>query len=77
MVREVKVGEHSWQMLVWIFFVEMMTSGFAGVMTYLACQALHIPDNYAAVLVGISGWMGVRALTVLESLYSKLKPKGD
>lgn len=76
-VREVKVGEHTWRTLAWIFFVEMMTSGFAGVMTYLACQALRIPENYTAVLVGISGWMGVRALSALEAMYDRLKPKGD
>jgi hypothetical protein len=74
--REVKVGEHSWKMLVWIFVREMLTSGFTGVMTYFACQAIGIPPAYTAILVGISGWMGVRALTVFESMF-KSRFKGE
>jgi len=77
-VREVNLGEQSWRKLIWIFLSEMLISGFAGMMTYLVCQALGIPPAYTAVLVGISGWMGVRALNVIESFYnSAVKAKGE
>lgn len=77
-MREVNLGEQSWRKLAWIFISEMLISGFVGVMTYLGCQALHIPENYTAVLVGISGWMGVRALNVFEQMWkAAFRPKGE
>lgn len=47
---------------------EMATSGFAGVLAFYACEASGIGALYAAVIVGISGHMGGRALYLMEEI---------
>lgn len=76
-IREVKLGEKTWLQLAWIFVVELFTSGFVGVVTFYACEAAGIRPLVTAVMVSVSGWMGVRALSVLESIYKARGPKGD
>ncbi len=51
--------------------VSMVTSAFAGVLTYLLCCAAGISGPMAGAMVGISGWMGTEALNSLEALWRK------
>lgn len=51
---------------------EMLTSGFVGVLVYIACAGLNMGDMPTAVLVGISGHMGTRALVLLEQYYTRI-----
>lgn len=45
---------------------ELMTSGFAGVLTFWLCEWSQINPLLTAVFVGISGHMGARAIFQLE-----------
>jgi predicted CDP-diglyceride synthetase/phosphatidate cytidylyltransferase len=48
------------------FVGELMTSGFAGVLTFWLCEATDINKLISAVLIGISGHMGSRAIFKIE-----------
>lgn len=45
---------------------ELVTSGFIGFLTFLMCQHTGMSDLVTGVLVGISGHMGARAITLAE-----------
>lgn len=47
-------------------FGELMTSGFAGLLTFWLCEAAELNKLISAVLIGISGHMGSRAIFRLE-----------
>ncbi|WP_334157928.1 phage holin family protein [Oryzomicrobium sp.] len=46
---------------------ELMTSAFAGVLTFWLCEAAGMQPLVTAALVGISGHMGSRAIYHMES----------
>lgn len=48
------------------FIGEMITSGFAGLLTFWLCEAADISPLVSAVLIGISGHMGSRAIFRIE-----------
>lgn len=48
------------------FIGELMTSGFAGVLTFWLCEYAEVKPLLAAVLIGISGHMGSRAIFRIE-----------
>jgi len=55
---------------------EIMTSAFAGVITYWLATAADINDLVTAALVGVSGHMGTRAVCMIETyLQEKVAPK--
>lgn len=45
---------------------ELITSAFAGVLTFWLCEASGIQPLITAALIGISGHMGSRAINQLE-----------
>lgn len=45
---------------------ELITSGFAGVITFFLCEAAGIGQLASAPLIGIAGHMGTRALFLME-----------
>lgn len=45
---------------------ELITSGFAGVLTFWLCEWSQVTPLLTAVLVGISGHMGARAIFQIE-----------
>ena len=45
---------------------ELVTSAFAGVMTFLLCELSGTPPLLTAALVGISGHMGSRVIFAFE-----------
>lgn len=45
---------------------ELITSGFAGVLTFWLCEWSQLNPLLTAVLVGISGHMGARTIFLLE-----------
>ena len=51
--------------------MDVFTSAFVGVLTYLLCHEAGISDGVTAAMVGISGHMGTRALFVLERKYEQ------
>lgn len=48
------------------FLGEVFTSGFAGLLTFWLCEATDINKLVGAVLIGISGHMGSRAIFLIE-----------
>lgn len=59
---------------------ELVTSGFAGVLTFWGCEAAGIDSLIAAILVGVSGHMGTRAIVLFELSVKRrigLNDKGD
>lgn len=57
--------------------IEMMTSAFVGLLTYLLCSASNISPELTAPLVGLSGHMGTRALFLIEKKYSTIFKGND
>lgn len=51
---------------------DIVTSSFVGVLTYLFCRAAGIEGPLAAVLIGISGHMGPRAIASFTNLYNRI-----
>ena len=48
---------------------EIATSAFAGLITFYLCEASGFSQLWTAVLVGVSGHMGTRALFHMESFF--------
>lgn len=48
------------------FIGEIVTSGFAGVLTFWLCEAAGINPLITAALIGISGHLGSRAIFLME-----------
>lgn len=64
-IQKVRTGEVSrWSITE--FIGELVTSGFAGVLTYMICQWGGINAWITAALVGIAGHMGSRAIFRME-----------
>ena len=53
---------------------EIVTSGFAGVITFWLCENSQISPLVTAALVGISGHMGSRALFLFEDFLKSKFP---
>jgi hypothetical protein len=50
---------------------EIVTSAFAGMITFWLCEAANINPLLTAAFVGISGHMGSRAIAMIEHYYTK------
>lgn len=60
------------------FAGEIVTSGFAGLLTFWLCEAADINKLLSAVLIAISGHMGSRAIFRIEKwAENKLGKDGD
>lgn len=51
------------------FAAELVTAGFTGVITFWLCESSGISPLMTAVLVGISGHMGSRAIILFEKFF--------
>lgn len=76
-IREVKLGGKTWWQIMLVFVAESTVSCFAGMLTFFICESNNIPRMYTAALAGLAGYMGGRALNLLESRITKLSNKGD
>ena len=59
------------------FIGEIVTSAFAGVITFWLCQSTEISPLVTAAMVGISGHMGSRAIFKFEDWLMKKFPSKD
>lgn len=57
------------------FIGEIVTSAFAGVITFWLCEHAQISPLMTAAFVGISGHMGSRAIFMAEKWLTKQFPK--
>lgn len=53
------------------FSVDIISSVFAGLLTYYLCLIAEIDGAHASVLIAISGHMGTRAIDVIETFYER------
>lgn len=58
------------------FIGEVVTSAFAGVLTFWMCEHAEISPLMTAAFVGVSGHMGSRAIFLAEGWLTKQFPKG-
>ncbi len=64
-IRKIRAGEVS-RFSVTELIGELATSGFAGLLTFMICQAAGFEELVTAVMVGISGHMGARGIYAAE-----------
>lgn len=64
-----KVDKHSLKFSFVKFAMEIATSAFVGVLTFLICDAASLSWEITAAMVGVSGHMGTRALFIIEKRY--------
>lgn len=57
------------------FVGEIVTSAFAGVLTFWLCEHSQLSPLVTAALVGVSGHMGSRAIFMAEGWLTKQFPK--
>lgn len=57
------------------FIGEIVTSAFAGVITFWLCENASLSPLVTAAFVGVSGHMGSRAIFMFEDWLSKAFPK--
>ena len=57
------------------FIGEIVTSAFAGVITFWMCEHSNLSPLVTAALVGVSGHMGSRAIFMAEGWLTKQFPK--
>lgn len=57
------------------FVGEIVTSAFAGVLTFWMCEHSNVDPLLSAALVGIAGHMGSRAIFLFEDWLAKHFPK--
>jgi len=66
-IRKIKSGE-SRPNNIMEFVGEIVTSGFAGVITFYLCEASGMSPLLTAVAVGVCGHMGTRAIYQIERI---------
>lgn len=71
---KVRRGETRWLNIMELVG-EIFTSGFAGAMTFLLCEAVSINSLLTACMVGIAGHMGARTIFMLEKAIEKWATK--
>lgn len=71
-----KMDKHGLKFSLFRLAIDVWTSAFVGVLTYLLCHTAEISEGVTAAMVGISGHMGTRALFMLEKKYESLFTPG-
>lgn len=74
-IQSVRRGRiFSWRELAF----DLVTSSFAGLLTYYFCLTAGISDTMSAILIAISGHMGTRAISGFEAIHRQIFGKnGD
>ena len=75
-IRKVKAGDMTLKQAVLTVAGEIVISSFAGVLTFYGCEAMSVQPLYTAMLVGVAGHMGGRALDPLEQAYRRWAGRG-
>ena len=51
---------------------DLITSTFAGLLTFYFCRSAEIGETMSAILIAVSGHMGTRAIAGFETLYRRV-----
>lgn len=71
-------GIHCWKCALGRLAVDAITSGFCGLLAFWACESINMKPLLTAVMIGITGHMGSRAIFLIEKLIiSKWKKIAD
>jgi hypothetical protein len=65
----VKYLNHSNKFSFIVLIRDLVTAGFAGLLTFWVCEWTNIAGPLSAVLIATAGLMGTRALREIENLY--------
>lgn len=65
----VKYLNHTGRFSMYGLIRDLVTAGFAGLLTFWLCEWTSINGPLSAVLIATSGLMGTRALKEIENLY--------
>jgi CHASE2 domain-containing sensor protein len=65
----VKYLNHSDKFSFIVLIRDLVTAGFAGLLTFWLCEWTNISGPLSAVLIATAGLMGTRALKEIENLY--------
>jgi hypothetical protein len=67
----VGIGVHCWKCAAGRLAVDACTSGFCGLLAFWACESISMKPLLTAVIIGITGHMGSRALFLAEQILAK------
>lgn len=71
-------GIHCWKCALGRLAVDSVTSGFCGLLAFWACESINMKPLLTAVMIGITGHMGSRAIFLIEKIIvSKWKKIAD
>jgi hypothetical protein len=70
-LSKLRAGKASRRFNLLEFIGEVTTSAFSGLLTFWGCEAAGFEPLWTAVLVGISGHMGARALYQIELIVQR------
>lgn len=70
-IRKVKSGEMSSKQAFKAIVGEILTSAFAGVLTFYLAEASGVSQLWTAVLVGVAGHMGGRSIEYIEIFFKR------
>lgn len=65
------IGVHCWKCAIGRIISDSCTSGFCGILAFWACESINMKPLLTAVIIGITGHMGSRALFLVEKLISE------
>lgn len=70
-IRKVRAGEMSLKQAAKSLIGEVLTSAFAGVLTFYLAEATNVTPLWTAVLVGVAGHMGGRSIEHIEMIFKR------
>lgn len=76
-LREVDLRRKTGKQIIVTFLTEIIISSFVGLLTFYACRAADLSFFTTALMTGVSGHMGVRALGVFESVFKSKFQQGE
>lgn len=61
----------------WVFFVELLTAGFVGYITFTLCELNAIDARTTSIVVAIAGHTGTRAIFIIRDRMGLSELRGE
>jgi hypothetical protein len=65
----VKYLNHSDRFSFYLLTRDLLTAGFAGILTFWVCEGFNIVGPISAVMIAVAGLMGTKALKEIENMW--------